>query len=302
VLRRRPEAYHEVLRELAARAANDAALREASARQAEDAGLDGTDAGADREPSPAVRDPGAPVSIHDIVSAKEERLAERLVYDDHERRLGLVRFLVPSIAPEEAASGTAPDLGDFVDGAFRVERLEPGLLVVVRDGHVRSESGQPAAVRFEKAIRISGERRAPTLDVELLVENRSGETIEARIGLELPTMLLGGGGNPSAWWDVGGRRTGHDVSGRAAGISAIGQGNDHVGISVATAVEPAADAWWSPIETVSNSESGFERAYQGSSLLLSWVRRLASGERFTASVHNRVTVAADRAAEERAGH
>ena len=25
-----------------------------------------------------------------------------------------------------------------------------------------------------------------------------------------------------------------------------------------------ADAWWAPIETVSNSEDGFERVYQGS--------------------------------------
>ena len=31
-----------------------------------------------------------------------------------------------------------------------------------------------------------------------------------------------------------------------------------------TTVDPAADAWWAPIETVSNSEDGFERVYQGS--------------------------------------
>ncbi len=61
---------------------------------------------------------------------------------------------------------------------------------------------------------------------------------------------------------------------------------------------PAADAWWSPIETVSNSESGFERVYQGSSLLLSWPLRLAPGEARRFSVRQAVSVARDRAAEE----
>ena len=41
--------------------------------------------------------------------------------------------------------------------------------------------------------------------------------------------------------------------------------------------EPA-DAWWAPVETISNSEAGFERVYQGSGLLLSWPLALAPGE------------------------
>ena len=42
-----------------------------------------------------------------------------------------------------------------------------------------------------------------------------------------------------------------------------------------------ADAWWAPVETISNSEGGFERVYQGSGLLLSWPIRLAAGERWS---------------------
>ena len=47
---------------------------------------------------------------------------------------------------------------------------------------------------------------------------------------------------------------------------------------IRSAIAPAADAWWSSIDTVSNSEGGFERVYQGSALLLSWPMRLAPGE------------------------
>jgi alpha-amylase len=39
-----------------------------------------------------------------------------------------------------------------------------------------------------------------------------------------------------------------------------------------------AEVWRFPIETVSNSEEGFERAYQGSCLLAHWPLGLTPGE------------------------
>jgi len=59
-------------------------------------------------------------------------------------------------------------------------------------------------------------------------------------------------------------------------------------------VSPAADAWWAPIETVSNSEGGFERVYQGSALLLSWLVELAPGATWSTSVAHQATVSAER--------
>ena len=47
-------------------------------------------------------------------------------------------------------------------------------------------------------------------------------------------------------------------------------GNEYVGLEIATRVDPAAEAWISSIETVSSSEAGFERVYQGSALVFAW--------------------------------
>jgi hypothetical protein len=110
--------------------------------------------------------------------------------------------------------------------------------------------------------------------------------------------MLGGGGNPSAWWDVAGTRTGHDVAGSAAQVTSLAQGNDYIGVAVTTTLDHPADAWWAPIETVSNSEDGFERVYQGSGLLLSWPLRLGPGETWARTVLHRVATARDRGAEE----
>ena len=83
-------------------------------------------------------------------------------------------------------------------------------------------------------------------------------------------------------------------------MTAFAQGNDYVGVAVTTTVSRAAEAWWAPVETVSNSEGGFERVYQGAGLLLSWPLSLAAGESFIVAVNHVVTTAGDRTGEETA--
>jgi 4-alpha-glucanotransferase len=266
VMRRRHEAYHDTLR------AHEARGHEA--------------------PAPAVAG-GAPASIHDLVRVKEEGLAGRLHYDDHERRSGLVRFLAPATTPEAFATARETELGDFLDGEFTVRHVEPGAITLSRDGMV---AGQPFTVT--RTTWLGGGRLDPELGLELVIEHRGTEPVETRLGLELATHLLGGGGNPSAWYDVAGGRSAHDGTGEAAGISEIGYGNDWVGIKVSANPTPAADAWWSAIETVSNSESGFERVYQGSTLLVSWRLTLVPGETRKVSLRQAVTVTRDHAAAE----
>jgi alpha-amylase len=272
VLRRRPEAYHETLRDHEARLAAAPAAA--------------TGPGS-----------GAPASIHDIVTTKEPGLAEQLHYDPYERRSGLVRLLAPGTDPEAWATGEAVELGDAVEGAFEIERLEPDHLVVGRTGSIDTADG-PAAIRVVKEIRLGGDRQSPLLEATVTIENRSPRRIEALLGLEWTMTMLGGGGNPSAWWEIGGARTGHDARGTASSVTAFAQGNDYVGLAVASTVSRPADAWWAPVETVSNSEGGFERVYQGSGLLLSWPLLLAAGASMRVAVSHSVSTTLDRAVEE----
>jgi len=264
VLRRRPEAYHETLRAHESRRPSHAAAAAGGA---------------------------APASIHDVVRVKEEGLSRRLFYDDHERRSGLVRFLDPDVTPDAVATVSEEELGDFRDGAFRVDHLAPGQVSMSREG---SALGQPVTVT--KTIRLAGDRLHPELVLDAEVHHRGDAPLTTRLAIELSLHLLGGGGNPAAWYDVRGARSAHDSSGTAAEVEEIGYGNDWVGVAVAARLDPAADVWWSPIETISNSESGFERVYQGSSLLVSWRVTLAPGASRRFSVRQAVTVTTDRTA------
>jgi 4-alpha-glucanotransferase len=266
VLRRRPEAYHDVLRREAARVADT---------------------------SP---DDGAATSIHEAVRVREAGLAARLVYDGHERRSGLIRFLSPDVTPEAWASAAVPELGDAVDGSFEIVELAPGSLTVGRDAIVTTDDGAHQ-VRTTKRIHVGGDRLRPTLELSLDLDNAGSTRLDARLGIEWTTTMLGGGHNPAAWWAFEGGRTPHDESGRAEAVERFAQGNDFIGIAIATTSSRPADVWWAPVETVSNSEQGFERAYQGSGWLLSWPIALDPGDRWSVVVSNAVTADRDRAIE-----
>ena len=272
VLRRRPEAYHETLR------AHDAKAAEAAlAADPLVAGDGGT---------------AAPASIHDVVRMKETGLAGHLRYDDHERRSGLVRFLRQDVSPESWAAAESADLGDALDRSFDLVELGPRRLVVRRDAEVAG-----GRIRVTKTIRLGGGRTDPTLDVRVEVENIGAHGLETRLGIESTSTMLGGGGNPAAWWQVAGPRTAHDTGGRATGVTTLSQGNSYIGVEIVTSVSVPADAWWAPVETISNSESGFERVYQGSGLLLSWPLSLEPGARWDVTISNAVTVTRDHATE-----
>jgi 4-alpha-glucanotransferase len=274
VMRRRPEAYHETLVE------HERSLAAAAERSGD---AEGGEAGVG--------------SIHDRVSTKEPGLADRLHYDAYERRSGLVHVLPAGTTADAFLDAGFDELGDLVDAAYAVEELTDDRVRLVRDGTIRS-GGVRIPVRVTKTIVVGGDRAEPTLEGSVTLANRSGVEIDAVLALEWATTMLGGGGNPAAYYDVDGVRTAHDVTGSAQEGSVIRSGNSYIGIEVTSRPEPPAPAFWGPIETVSNSEGGFERVYQGSALVFTWPLRLAPGASETFHVRNAVTTTRDRAAEE----
>jgi 4-alpha-glucanotransferase len=286
VLRRRPEAYHELLRR-----------HEADAGKRATAEADGA---AGTKPAGTATPVDAPASIHDRVQVKEAGLAARLVYDDYERRSGLLRILPMDATPASWGAGGRDDLGDFVAGPFRIERLDADRAVIARDGSATID-GVRYPLSVETEIEIGGGRLDPSLRWSTTVRNTGDRPLEARLGVEWALTMLGGGGNPQAWWDLGGERTGHDATGGATDIERVGQGNSWLGLSIETSVSAPADAWHAPIETVSNSEAGFERVYQGGAQLLSWPVSIPAGGSWSATIEHRAAVDRDRAAEETGG-
>ena len=269
-MRRRPEAYH-------------ASLIEADARAA-----DATGAVPEADGSGG----GSVPSIHAVVRSREPGLAARLHYDAYERRLGLVHLFAPGTTAETFAQAQAQELGDAHDGRYEIDRLADDIVVLGR--HVRV--GTEGQVRITKKFTFVGNRRAPAIRLAVTVENSGPVEVAADLAIEWPVMLLGGGANPAAWYDVAGERSAHDGSGQRDGVTSLTSGNDYIGIQLTTTIQPAATMWWSPIETVSNSEFGFERTYQGSALVALWPLRLGPGEQTSVGFDQQVHTDRDDAA------
>jgi alpha-amylase len=271
VLRRRPEAYHERL------AAHDRAAEEEALGKTEEQAMAEAAAHAAGD---------APRTIHEIVNVKEPGLAAFLNYDRFERRSGLVHLLPAggSTTIEQFVAATYGDLGDFAEEPFELEKLTEDRLVVRRLGTFSGASGpQPLAVK--KTFRLLGGRLDPGLELEVALENPGDVAAAFELAVEWNLNLLGGGHNPAAWYETEpGARSPHDSPGELASADWLAFGNDYEGVRVEAAVEPAARLSWYPVETVSNSEAGFERVYQGSSLLFRWPVTLAPGARRTFTV------------------
>ncbi|HYC07110.1 MAG TPA: alpha-amylase/4-alpha-glucanotransferase domain-containing protein, partial [Candidatus Binatia bacterium] len=268
VLRRRPEAYHQALIEHESAATVEAA----------GASLDGPY--------------DAPATIHDVVREREPGLAARLHYDRHERRSGLVHLFAPGTTAKGWAEAEAIELGDAHTGAYEAIEIGPERVVLRRDVAIPDFG---ATIRVEKRFTFRGDRREPGVGLEVAVEHRAGPSLEAELGIEWALTMLGGGGNPAAYYEAGGRTSLHDGTGEAANATRVLSGNRYVGIELETTVEPAGTIRWTPIETISNSEAGFERTYQGSALIAVWPVRLAPGARAAVTVDQQVTTDRDRA-------
>jgi alpha-amylase len=250
VLRRRPEAYHERLREIEAREAVSSGVAD-----------------------------GSVVNVHEQLLSKEAGLAQFLVYDEYERRSCLVRVL-----------SNGRELGDFLSGEWQLAHAS-----ATEATFSRAADG----LEVRKSVSLAGDRASPSL--ALTVDARAVAGFRGQLELEWNLNMLGGGGNPGAYYHWDGREERHDGVAELAADEAAGLafGNRTEGVEVVLASQPSADVRWYPVETVSNSEAGFERVYQGSCLILRWPLDLAAGASCQVTITLDVSQSRDRAAEER---
>lgn len=211
------------------------------------------------------------VSAHDLVRATEDGLADKLRYDGFPRG-AFVDHLLPADATVEDMNRYAP-VADFANAVFTlaktgVHEREVSARLEARHGGHQLKKGITARneaidVTYElqaEGLPADGARFASQLDVTLLTPQTVGGRrfeVDGDPAVEIP-------GYEELPDDAPGAARTHDNV-RAVRIVA-----ESMGVDVTVSFEPAATLWRLPIETVSQSERGFERAYQGTSLVASW--------------------------------
>jgi len=221
-------------------------------------------------------------SIHDRVVVKEEGLDRLLHYDWHRRVSLLDYFPEQDTTLEDFSQGRYRELGDFVAGEYRhwIRRGRGKLtLTLSREGHLWSEEGSVPVTLSKKVTLPAG---GSWMEVRYRLETSHPEGLSSRFGVELNYALLAGSA-PDRYYLIDGVRPEDPrlVSiGESPEVNRFGLRDEFLGLDIALTVSRPAVLWRFPIETVSQSEGGFERVYQSSVVFPHWTVRLEPGERW----------------------
>ena len=198
---------------------------------------------------------------------KQPDLDQRLQYDDHLRKSLVDLFYDNDATLESVAAGTAPQRGDFLGGAYEARiRRNPDRIQVqlLRDGNV---NGIP--VRITKGLTLDA--GSSTLQVAYLLENLpQGRPLHFAVEFNFAGMPANAYGRNFS--DIDGNLLGQLGSKLdLQSVFGLGLTDEWLGIDVGLKMSRPTDFWTFPIETVSQSEGGFELVHQSVVVMPHWL-------------------------------
>jgi alpha-amylase len=168
------------------------------------------------------------------------------------------------------------EAGNFVLGAYRQRRKKQktaAAVILERDGNVAGLD-----IRLSKEISLS--RGVPQFVVRYTIENRSSEELNTSFGSEFNISFLAGNAH-DRYYDIPGHildRKNLASSGEMNNVSEMSIIDEWLSIRFALSFDQPAVLWRAPVETVSQSEAGFERVYQSSMVMPLWRLSLRPGK------------------------
>jgi len=211
------------------------------------------------------------VSIHDRVRVKEEGLERALIYDRYERSCFRAYRFDRNKTLEDYAKLELQEDRELAAGAWTSSGLVcacGGLRKTFAMGHGKMDPGKMSCA-------LSAAAGAP-----------------ARLGLELIFNLMA----PDAhdrYFQADNLRKRLRWQGEIARSNKLSLYDWYLGVAIHITVEPAASWWVAPIHTVSQSEDGFERVYQGSMILPWWEIEAAFDATVTVEIAGATTSGGD---------
>jgi 4-alpha-glucanotransferase len=215
---------------------------------------------------------GSVSSIHDMVRVKEPGLENKLFYDPENRASLVERILPMGTKVENLMSAQYQELGDFHQAVFVSKVEEPkgkGKPVQIMLSHQGVIKGLPVELT-KKVILGAGDFDLKTM---YRLKNFGSKELEFLLMTEWNLTLLAGDA-PDRNYFVKGR----DLSsprlnsvGMEENVTEFGMRDGWLKLEINFQCEKPGHFWRYPVETISQSEGGFEKVYQGSCLLLGWM-------------------------------
>jgi 4-alpha-glucanotransferase len=218
-------------------------------------------------------------SIHEQTRAKEEHLERYLHYDRWARNSFRVLLFGRDKSYADYSTVRLDEDSALAGGRYRVTASSNATVTLESEGSPdwlaeKVVSFTPAPAGFDVAC-------------DLTLHRKSQVTASAHIGIEVIVNFLAPS-ESNRYFEVNDQRHPLRFSAAAPG-SSLRVVDEWQKAAVALDAPSARDLWIAPIETVSESEDGFERIYQGSQIAAIWPVEIASGAEWKARLVLRVT-------------
>jgi len=212
-------------------------------------------------------------TIHEITRLKEDGLGAFLNYDSYRRGSFIEHFFHDGQTPTLFRDGKLEEKGDFVQSPYTCtvkKRSKKISALLSRDGNV---SNQP--LRLNKSMHVEKDGNGLEADYTLL--NTGDTDIHCNFAVEFCVNPLYQ--NPDTTYiKLNDKRYGLRDTGSDENVYRTEINIDDIETVIAISSDQEAAVWRSPIETISQAESGIERNYQGTSFLLIWPIHLPPGQ------------------------
>jgi hypothetical protein len=225
---------------------------------------------------------GEAKTIHERVLAKEEGLECHLLYDWYKRGSLLDHFLESGVDLAGFMRSEYYEAGDFVLGAYDMKQkrqANAAAIILERLGNVTG-----LAVRLRKEIVLH--KASSEFIVNYEIENQSAEELNTSFGSEFNFSLLAGNAH-DRYYDIPGHtldKRNLASQGETNNVKQVSLIDEWLKLRLSLVFSQSASLWRAPVETVSQSEAGFERVYQSSMVMPIWRLSLPPGRTWDAGI------------------
>lgn len=222
--------------------------------------------------------------------ARIREVEEALLYDWYNRYSFLDHFLGEGATLDQFRRCQYPELGDFVNQSYELEAIEeldgPGVLNVLlrRKGGLWRREGQ---LPIETSKRFTFYRDQARLEVGYEISHQGAAETKLWFGVELNLTLLAGKDPQRHFLFPGVKVEDRRLcsTGEISEVEHIRLRDESAGFELSLDLSPKGQLWRFPLETVSQSESGLQKTYQGTVLLLHWPFSLKPTEKKTLGIN-----------------
>lgn len=206
-------------------------------------------------------------SIHDRIVFKQEDLDEKLQYDHRMRNSLIDHFWDEDVTVDQLQKNSVTERGDFADGAYETKiRRNPDRIQIML---TREGNAWGIPLKLTKGVTLA--QGSSSIEIAYLIEGLP-QGKELRFATEFNFAGLPDGLDDRFFSDTDGKRLGHFGEQmnlqNAKGISLTDQ---WLGLNLRMSFEELGTIWAYPVQSVSQSESGFEAVHQAVCVQPTWM-------------------------------